>query len=166
MDLTKKREFHTYRGYQLMRRYNVSLTPSMEDYLEMIYRNCVEYGYVRTTNLAHQLHVKTPSATRIDQKLAEKGLLDYEKYGIIQMTERGREIGKYLLRRHKTVEAFLKNIEASEDIFIETEMVEHYLSADTIHSLDMLNRFFHEKPDILRDFLHFKRDHPGKLPNT
>ena len=34
------REFHTYRGYQKLRQEDIQLTPSMEDYLEMICRMC------------------------------------------------------------------------------------------------------------------------------
>ena len=155
--MTKNREFHTYRGYQLMRQYNIFLTPSMEDYLEMIYRNCIEDGYVRMTSLAEQLNVQAPSATKIVQKLSRKGLLAYEKYGIIQLTERGRKIGEFLLKRHGIVEDFLKSIGASENILIETEMIEHYLSIDTVDSIEMLNMFFEENPKILETFLQFKK---------
>lgn len=140
-----------------MRRYNVSLTPSMEDYMEMIYRNCELHGYVRMTHLAEQLQVQVPSATKIVQKLAEKGLLAYEKYGIIQLTDKGKEIGEFLLHRHGVVEDFLKKIQASKNVLIETEMIEHYLSPETVDSLKMLNRFFDENPKILKEFLSFKK---------
>jgi len=139
-----------------MRGCNITLTPSMEDYLEMIYRNCMKEGYVRMTSLAEQLHVQVPSATRIVQKLAEKGLLDYEKYGIIRLTDRGHSVGEFLLKRHEIVEGFLKNIDASESILIETEMIEHYLSPDTVKTLAMINRYFDENPEILEGFLSFK----------
>ena len=42
-------QFHTYRGYQKIKQEKTRLTPSMEDYLEMIYRHCKGrgmYGFI------------------------------------------------------------------------------------------------------------------------
>ena len=89
-------EFHTYRGYELLRQEKFHLSPSMEDYLEMIYRTCKKQGYIRVTNLAQLLNVQASSATKTVQKLTEMGLLAYEKYGIIQLTEEGKKIGDFL----------------------------------------------------------------------
>jgi len=52
------KQFHTFRGYEIIKKDEDHLTPSMEDYLEMIYRNCQEEGYVRVNQLADQLNVK------------------------------------------------------------------------------------------------------------
>ena len=77
------KEFHTFRGYEMIKKNKDHLTPSMEDYLEMIYRHCQEGGYVRINQLAEKLNVKASSASKTVSKLAEMGYLDYEKYGII-----------------------------------------------------------------------------------
>ena len=74
--------FYTYRGYELLRQEKLRLSPSMEDYLEMIYRTCKKQGYIRMTSLAQQLNVQASSARKTVQKLAEMKLLAYEKYGI------------------------------------------------------------------------------------
>ncbi|HHY70680.1 MAG TPA: DtxR family transcriptional regulator [Thermoanaerobacterales bacterium] len=150
------KEFYTYRGYEMLRQENILLTPSMEDYLEMIYRTCQTQGYVRMTNLAEQLNVQAPSATKTVQKLTEMGLLVYEKYGIIQLTDKGEKIGSFLLKRHRIVEAFLNNIEVKEDILHQTEMIEHHLTSDTVENIDLLNKFFKTYPEILQRFLKYK----------
>ena len=82
-------------------------------------------------------------------------LLAYEKYGIIQLTEEGRKIGEFLLKRHRIVETFLKNIGVKENLLRQTEMIEHHLTADTVRSIDMLNKFFKEYPEIHKQFLQF-----------
>ena len=69
------------------------LTSSMEDYLEMIYRRIIEEGYIRLNVLAQLLNVKAASATRMVQRLGELGFLIYKKYGIIMLSESGKEIG-------------------------------------------------------------------------
>ena len=151
-----KAEFHTYRGYELLRQEKLQLSPSMEDYLEMIYRTCKKQGYIRMTNLAQQLNVQASSATKTVQKLTEMGLLIYEKYGIIQLTEKGRKIGDFLLKRHRIVERFLKNIGVRDNILRQTEMIEHHLSVDTVSNIDILNKFFKAYPKIHKQFLKFQ----------
>lgn len=150
------REFHTYRGYQRLRQEDVQLTPSMEDYLEMIYRTCLKRGYVRMTSLARQLNVQAPSASKTVQKLSKMGLLAYEKYGIIELTDKGRKVGNFLLRRHRIIEIFLKNLGVEDDILNQTEMIEHYLNIDTVESIEILNDFFKEHPEILEQFSQYK----------
>lgn len=150
--------FHTYRGYELLRQEKIQLSPSMEDYLEMIYRTCKKQGYIRMTNLAQQLNVQASSATKTVQKLTEMGLLIYEKYGIIQLTEKGRKIGDFLLKRHRIVERFLKNIGVRDNILRQTEMIEHHLSVDTVSNIDILNKFFKAYPEIHKQFLKFQQN--------
>jgi DtxR family Mn-dependent transcriptional regulator len=149
--------FHTYRGYEMLRQEKIQLTPSMEDYLEMIYRTCKKQGYVRMTSLAEQLNVQAPSATKTVQKLTEMGLLAYEKYGIIQLTEKGAKIGNFLLKRHRIVETFLKNIGVKDNILRQTEMIEHHLTIDTVRNIDILNKFFKKNPENHQQFLEFQK---------
>lgn len=155
--MKKGREFYTHRGYQ-MRRDNMLLTPSMEDYLEMIYRNCLKTGYIRINHLADQLNVQAPSATKIVQKLAKTELLIYEKYGIIQLTDKGKKVGSYLLNRHKTIETFLRIIGVKDNSLLnETEMIEHYLSVDTVKNIEVLNEFFLQNQEIVDKLLEFRK---------
>ena len=144
------------RGYQLLRRDKKLLTSAMEDYLEMIYRNSLKDGYMRINTLADLLNVQASSTTKMVQKLAHLGLVDYEKYGIILLTEGGREIGKFLLNRHRTIETFLKFLGVSENILIETELVEHNISPETTEKIEMLNKFLGQNPQFVEEFEKFK----------
>ena len=94
------REFHTVRGYELLKQNKKLLTSSMEDYLEMIYRNSLSEGFMRMNTLAGLLNVRASSASKMVQKLGELGFMKYEKYGILKLTPKGESIGKYLLTRH------------------------------------------------------------------
>ncbi len=154
MEETSK--FHTVRGYQLLSQNKNLLTSAMEDYLEMIYRNSlVEEGYMRINTLSELLNVAAPSATKMVQKLNKLGLLDYKKYGIIFLTENGREIGKFLLERHNIIEEFLNNLDAKEDILLETELIEHYVSVTTLNKIGLLNKFLIENPGTMKKYREF-----------
>lgn len=149
-------DFRTVRGYQLANRKEGQLTPAMEDYLEMAFRLCTEHDYARIGQLSELLHVKPSSASKMISKLAGLGYLKYDRYEIIQLTEVGREIGAYLLKRHETVEAFLKLVGSSNPLE-ETELIEHTLSPSTVAAIGDLNMFFAEETEIRQKFIAFMK---------
>ncbi|MCR4432109.1 MAG: transcriptional regulator MntR [Tepidanaerobacteraceae bacterium] len=151
-------EFHTVRGYEILKKSKKNLTPSMEDYLEMIYRSCSAEGYARINQLAEQLNVKASSASKVVQKLAQMGYLAYEKYGIIQMTRKGKTLGSFLLKRHKTVEKFLTNLGVKDTVLADTEMIEHHISMDTLEKIEILNDFLNANPEIAEKLRQFDKN--------
>lgn len=121
-------EFHTFREYM-----DKELTASMEDYIEMIYRLSKENGYTRIQELANNLNVQPPSATKMIQKLSELNLLKYKKYDVIVLEKDGKILGKKLLMRHNTIEQLLRYIGVDEsNILSETEKIEHTISDRTL----------------------------------
>lgn len=150
------KEFHTVRGYQLLEQNKKLLTSALEDYLEMICRNSNKTGYMRINRLAELLNVKASSASKMVKRLGELGLLNYEKYGIIILTDSGREIGDFLLSRHEIIEKFLKTIGINGNLLVETELIEHNISSNTLKNIKMLNAFLEQKPEIIAMFEEFK----------
>lgn len=148
-------KFHTVRGYQLLEKNSGSLTSAMEDYLEMIYRNSLIEGYMRINTLSELLNVAAPSATKMVQKLTRLGFLDYKKYGIIFLTDSGREIGGYLLKRHEIIEIFLNNLGVKDDLLTETELIEHNISAETLEKMNHFNDFIMHNEDIVERYRQY-----------
>ena len=148
-------EFYTVRGYQLLEQHKIQLTPSLEDYLEMIYRRIHEDGSVRAVALAEWLNVQPPSVSKMLHRLAQLKLIEYQKYGVIAMTEQGREIGKYLLWRHNTVHRFLHLLRegSGKDSLEEAELVEHGFSRDTMDYLSKLSGFLESREEEYRSYL-------------
>ncbi|MDI9482827.1 MAG: iron dependent repressor, metal binding and dimerization domain protein [Bacillota bacterium] len=151
----KHDEFRTVRGYELLNQNKKELTSAMEDYLEMIYRNIEQEGYMRINTLSELLNVKPSSATRMVQKLKELGLINYEKYGIIFLSEDGKEYGRFLLERHNVVEKFLKSLGIKENLLTETELVEHNISKNTMERINKLNEILEAHPEIIKEFENF-----------
>lgn len=147
-------EFYTFREY--MKKEDNMLTASMEDYLEMICRLCDNATYTRINELAAALNVQPPSATKMVQKLSELNLIDYKKYGIITLTEKGHQIGRALLKRHDIIEKFLRLLDITDELLEETEKIEHTISNHTLKKLDKLISFFDNHPEIknmLKEYL-------------
>lgn len=149
------RDFFTFREY--MKKDDDLLTASMEDYLEMIYRLSRNTGFTRINDLASALNVQPPSATKMVQKLAEIGFVNYEKYGMILLSARGETMGKALLERHQLLESFLKLLGVTEGVLEETEKIEHTISPQTLDCLAGLLEFFKNRPDLLSEFEAYKK---------
>jgi len=139
--------FYTVRGYELLHSHGDSLTPAMEDYLEMICRRAGEDD-LRVGELADRLNVKASSATKMLQRLGALGLINYRRYGVVELTDAGAELGTYLLRRHAAVERFLSDIGISGNLLRETELIEHDISAETLKRIEITSGFFEENPDV------------------
>jgi len=130
-----------------------SMSASEEDYLEMIYRMSTENGgFTRVNDIAQTLHVKPPSVTKMIKKLKEIGFIDYKRYGSIKLTEKGIQVGSFLLYRHNTVKKFLSLINIEENLHEETEKIEHTISKITLEGLSKLTDFFYTNPEILQRY--------------
>ena len=153
MDESSK--FHTVRGYQRLEQQDKKLTSAMEDYLEMIYRNSQKDEYIRINTLSELLNVAAPSATKMVQNLSKIGLVDYRRYEYIVLTDKGKELGKYLLKRHTIIETFLNNLGVEAELLADTELIEHDISDTTVQKLDLFNKFIEVKPEFMREFDEF-----------
>lgn len=141
--MDQNRQFYTLKGYQLNE--TVSLTPAMEDYLEMIYRILSERKVVRIGELAKMLHVASSSASKMVRQLHELGLVAFEKYGYIQMTEKGLAQGGYLLYRHEVLHTFLCLLNGTQEELEQVEKIEHFLNRETIQNLERLTQEMRKK---------------------
>lgn len=153
-----KKSFHTVRGYENINMNKKLLTPSMEDYLEMIFRCSEDEEYVRLNKIAQMLNVRDSSASKMMKKLGELGLIKYEKYGVIILTEQGERIGSYLLNRHNIIDEFFSYLGKTDDMLSEIELVEHVISSETVENMYLLNKFFEENNDVLEEYNEFKKN--------
>jgi len=82
--------------------------------------------------------------------------LDYQKYGLIQLTDKGRSASCFLLNRHQIIENFLRIIGVEEEVILQdTEMIEHCLSLNSIHKIKLLYQFVNANPAILKKFRQY-----------
>jgi Mn-dependent DtxR family transcriptional regulator len=122
-------------------------TPSMEDYIERIYKLIDEKGYARVSDIAEALSVHPSSVTKMVQKLDKDEYLVYEKYRGLVLTSKGKKIGERLVFRHELLEQLLKIIGVKEEnIYQDVEGIEHHLSWDSIDRIGDLVQFFEEDP--------------------
>ena len=138
--------FHTLKGYELLE--NNQITKSMEDYLEMICRYAKEENFVRINFLASKLNVRPSSASKMVYNLKLEKLVSFEKYGVIQPTKKGWELGGYLLYRHDVLNRFFCLLNQSDDELEQVEQIEHFMNRDTVANLEKLCNRMEKRKDL------------------
>lgn len=125
-------------------------TPSMEDYIELIYNLIETKGYARVTDLAEALLVHPSSVTKMIQKLDRDKYVHYEKYRGFVLTDKGNKVGEKLVFRHELLEDFLEIIGVDEgQIYDDVEGIEHHLSWNAIDRIANLVHYFKQDGDRL-----------------
>ncbi len=129
-------KYYTLKGYKL-RNHN-KITESMEDYIEMIYKNTLDSSEISIKDISNLLNVKYSSTSNMLSKLKVLNLVNYDKYKKVSLTDNGKHLGKYLLYRHKTLTTFFKLLNKGDYRLEEVEKIEHYLSVKTIKNIEKL----------------------------
>ncbi|MEZ5313353.1 MAG: metal-dependent transcriptional regulator [Thermoanaerobaculia bacterium] len=120
-------------------------TSTVEDYLKQILLEQQAAGEERvsTGRIAQGLSVTPGTVTSMLKTLADGGLVDYEAYGGVRLTEAGMRLALHVLRRHRLVELFLVRVMKYDwsEVHEEAELLEHAVSERLIERMDeMLGR--------------------------
>lgn len=138
-------------------------SPTVENYLKAILKLMDENGRVNVSALSEALGVSKPSTSSMVKKLHEQGLVRYEKYRPLEMTEKGRKQAALIIRKHRLTERFLVEIMGFgwEEVHVIAEQIEHIKSP-----------VFFERMDKLMDSPSFDPhgspipDRDGNIPNS
>lgn len=114
------------------------MTDSLEEYLYTIYVLLKNKGMARVTDIANQMEVTKASTNNALNILKSKGLINYEKYKDITITNNGLVRAKYIERRHELFRSFLRNIIKTDEHLVEeeTEKLAHCISCHTAAKLE------------------------------
>ncbi|MBO8128090.1 MAG: metal-dependent transcriptional regulator [Peptococcaceae bacterium] len=133
---------------------------SIEDYLEAIHVIGLTQKVIRVKDVAGFLDVKMPSVVAALKSLAEKGLVEQEKYGHIELTPKGEAVAKEIYARHQMLSAFFREVLGLSGEVAEEDAcrIEHHLSPATRDRLVKFVQFVRECPQDEAWFLkNFKR---------
>lgn len=120
------------------------MTQSEENYIKVIYHlNEASPKGVNTNAIALMMETKASSVTDMLKKLADKELVDYQKYQGVTLTENGQLVAKMIIRKHRLWEVFLvkKLGFAWDEVHEIAEELEHIKSEKLIDKLDAYLEF-------------------------
>lgn len=78
-----------------------------ENYLKALYHVGGGQGYVAPTDIALRVGTTPGAVTEMLKRLAEKGYVDYIRYGGARLTPQGKKRALEVIRRHRLWEVFL-----------------------------------------------------------
>ncbi len=86
------------------------LSPSLEDYLEVIWDLEGINTVARVKDISERLEVKRSSVAIALRTLGEKGLVNYAPYSVITLTDEGKRVGGEIRRKHNLLSTFFTEI--------------------------------------------------------
>ncbi|MFB0527580.1 MAG: metal-dependent transcriptional regulator [bacterium] len=152
---------------------SLKLTSHIEDYLEAIIMLHKKKRVVRVRDISRKMGLSMPSVCAAIKVLSKKGLVNHEKYGYIELTRQGENLGERIYDSHKILIKFLKEILHTDSKTAENDAckIEHAISGNTVRRLIAFVKFVETCPhpegvDWLKSFNYFykyrKRPKVGK----
>ncbi len=113
------------------------ISKALEEYLKTMYILKKQNGNIRVTDIAKKMNCTKPSVNKAIYNLKDNGLLNYESYGTIELTEEGEELAKKILEAYDIIYVFLKDVLEleEENAKEEAEKIKSTISDNTINKL-------------------------------
>lgn len=113
------------------------ISKALEEYLKTMYVIQIQNKEIRVTDIANQMNISKPSVNKAINNLKENGLVYYETYGKIELTEKGADLAKKILEAYDISYVFFKDVigldvEASKR---EAEKLKLTMEDNTINNL-------------------------------
>ena len=125
----------------------------VEDYLEVVYDLIETKGYARSVDIAERLNVKTPSVTNMIQKLDGMGLVNYERYRGLTLTDKGERMARFTQQKHALLVRFLGILGIEEKTAkLDAEGIEHHVHRETLNRIEHFVNFVNDHPSWFKSF--------------
>ena len=115
----------------------MELSNSQEEYLKTIYILKNTKNEIRVTEIANKLSKTKASVNSAINSLKQIGLINYEPYGEIELTDEGEKFAQKIIEANDIVKLFLKEIIGATETNAEEEAkaIKTVLSDDTINKI-------------------------------
>ena len=133
---------------------NKNLSSGLEDYIEAIYIADINKTQLKGAELARNLNISRASVSEALSKLVSRGLIDYESYGNITLTETGRKEAVNVYHKHNVLKEFFEKIlfvnsDEAEDIGCK---IEHIISKNILEKIRQYTLYVERHPEITENF--------------
>lgn len=120
------------------------VSKALEEYLKTMYVLKKQNGNVRVTDIANKMNCTKPSVNKALYNLKDNGLVNYESYGTIELTQKGEDLAKKVLEAYDIVYVFLKDVLNLESKQAETEAEKIKSSLDD-NTINKLAKYVHSE---------------------
>ena len=108
-------------------------------------------GYARAVDIAATLEIAQASVTNMTQRLAEEGMLKYEKYRGVTLTAEGEKLADAIIQRHEILTRLLRHFGLDEStIYRDVEGMEHHVSRQALRGFNALTEELDGNPALAK----------------
>jgi len=120
------------------------MSPSMEQYIETIAHLLTKDKVCSVSDIAEEIQVSRPAASRAVRDLAEKNLVDHRAYGYVDLTPEGQTIADKLTARHEALFRFFSEVLNLDEDAADEEAcrLEHEIEDGMAQRLAQLTEWF------------------------
>lgn len=113
------------------------ISASLEDYLEAIYKIREVQDSVRPIEISRRLGVGRASVSEALRSLSNRGLVNYENYGVLTLTEKGEKVAQEVIFKHNILYDFFANILELDELEADQNAckIEHSISSKALEKL-------------------------------
>lgn len=113
------------------------ISKSLEEYIKTMYVLQNQKGEIRVTDIAQKMQCTKAGVNKAIKLLAENGLVNYEVYGKIELTDEGTKTARKVLEAYDIVYLFLTELLEieTEEAKIEAEKIKKSMEDHTLNKL-------------------------------
>lgn len=119
------------------------ISKSLEEYIKNMYVLKKQNGNVRVTDVAEKMDCSKASVNKALNNLRDNGLVNYETYGTIEITDAGEDLAQKILESYDIVFVFLKDVLGMEAEVAEKE-AENMKSSMSDETVNKLAKYVHQ----------------------
>ena len=95
------------------------------------------------------MNVKTPSVVDAVKKLIKKDLVEHEKYGYLELTDKGYKLSRELYDKHKMLHKFFNVVLGVSEKISKKDAcnIEHYISEEALDRMIKFIKFIDTCPE-------------------
>lgn len=131
-----------------------SLSSGLEDYIEAIYIAELNKTQLKGAELARHLNISRASVSEALSKLVTKGLIQYESYGAIKLTEKGKKSAIDVYHKHNVLKDFFETILAMSPTEAEEIgcKIEHIVSKNVLERMRQFTLYCQRHSEVIEDY--------------
>lgn len=139
------------------------MSPSLEQYVEAIAHLLTKDKVCSVSDIASEVQVSRPAASRAVRELSDKDLVEHKAYGYVDLTALGQTIADKLTARHEALYNFLTGVLGFDSDWADQEAcrLEHQVDDDLVGRLADLSDFFGKNEETAAAWRRF----PGTQRN-
>jgi len=127
------------------------MSPSLEQYIEAIADLLTRGKVCSVSEIAQQVQVSRPAASRAVRELAQQALVEHKAYSYVDLTPKGQAIARKLANRHVVLHEFLRDVLLFDDGEADAEAcrLEHQVDDTFIQRVGELSGFLTGNADAM-----------------